>query len=115
MTDPEDKVSKLHLIYDLWDCGDLKFSLDPDSLVDLIEQHINYSYDLAIEVAEYRELKVGNTYTDVIDILEYRKDPEAYDKKMENESVDLADIQKAQQISNMFADAKKNMGKHCPW
>ena len=30
-------------------------------------------------------------------------------------SVDLADIQKAQQISNMFADAKKNMGKNCPW
>ena len=30
-------------------------------------------------------------------------------------SIDLADIQKAQQISNMFADAKKNMGKNCPW
>ena len=30
-------------------------------------------------------------------------------------SVNLGDIQKAQQISNMFADAKKNMGKHCPW
>jgi len=68
MRDPEDKVSKLHLLYDLWDSGDLKFSLDPDSFVDSVEQHINYSYDLAIEVAEYRELKVGNTYTDVIDI-----------------------------------------------
>ena len=30
-------------------------------------------------------------------------------------SVNLGDIQKIQQISNMFADAKKNMGKHCPW
>mgnify|MGYP001564220969 FL=1 len=30
-------------------------------------------------------------------------------------SVNLGDIQKIQQISNMFTDAKKNMGKNCPW
>ena len=74
MRDPEDKVSKLHLLYDLWDSGDLNFSLDPDSFVDLVEQHITYSYNLAIEVAEYRELKIGNSYKDLIKTLEERSE-----------------------------------------
>jgi len=74
MRDPEDKVSKLHLLYDLWDSGDLTFSLDPDSFVDLVEQHIIYSYDLAIEVAQYRSGTVGNFYTDVIKALKERSE-----------------------------------------
>ncbi len=107
MRDNNDYNSKLHLLFDLWDSGDLRFSLDPDSFVDSVEQHINHSYDLAIEIAEYRELKVGNNLSDVIDILEFRKDPEAYNKKIEEESVNLGDIQKIQQIQNMFKKSDK--------
>jgi len=78
MRDPEDKVSKLHLLYDLWDCGDLTFSTDADSFVGLVDQHLSSYYDLAIEVAQYRSQTVGNSYTDVIDALEFAEDPEAY-------------------------------------
>ena len=81
MRDPEDKVSKLHLLYDLWDCGDLTFSTDPDSFVDIVDQHLSSYYNLAIEVAQYRAGTVGNSYTDVIDALEFAEDPEEYDKR----------------------------------
>jgi len=81
MRDPEDKVSKLHLLYDLWDCGDLTFSTDPDSFVGLVDQHLSSYYNLAIEVAQYRAGTVGNSYTDVIDALEFAEDPEEYDKR----------------------------------
>jgi|TARA_R100000789_G_scaffold1877_1_gene5273 hypothetical protein len=83
MRDPEDKVSKLHLLYDLWDCGDLRFSLDPDSFVGLVDQHLGSYYNLAIEVAQYRAGTVGNSYTDVINsytdvinALEFAEDPD---------------------------------------
>ena len=76
MRDPEDKVSKLHLLYDLWDSGDLTFSLDPDSFVGLVDQHLGSYYNLAIEVAQYRSQTVGKSYTDVINSLEFAEDPD---------------------------------------
>ena len=82
MRDPEDKVSKLHLLYDLWDSGDLRFSLDPDSFVDIVDQHLGSYYNLAIEVAQYRSQTVGNFYTDVIDALEFAEDPETFSDRL---------------------------------
>ena len=82
MRDPEDKVSKLHLLYDLWDCGDLRFSTDPDSFVGLVDQHLSSYYNLAIEVAQYRSGTVGNSYTDVINALEFAEDPETFSDRL---------------------------------
>lgn len=66
MRDTNDYNSKLHLLFDLWDSGDLRFK-DADSFVDHIEQHINFSMELAISIAEYREDSVGNNYQEIID------------------------------------------------
>ena len=82
MRDPEDKVSKLHLLYDLWDSGDLTFSTDADSFVGLVSQHLNSYYNLAIEVAQYRSGTVGNSYTDVIDALEFAVEPETFSDRL---------------------------------
>jgi hypothetical protein len=82
MRDPEDKVSKLHLLYDLWDSGDLTFSLDPDSFVGLVDQHLGSYYNLAIEVAQYRAGTVGNSYTDVINALEFAEEPETFSDRL---------------------------------
>ena len=66
MRDTNDYNSKLHLLFDLWDSGDLRFK-DADSFVDHIEQHINFSMELAISIAEYRGDSVGNNYQEIID------------------------------------------------
>ena len=115
MRDNNDYNSKLHLLFDLWDSGDLRFK-DADSFVDHVEQHISDNdqdevMELTISIAEYREDHVGNNYQVIVDEIFYRQASEPED----DDPVDLRDIQKAQQIANMFADAKKNMGKNCPW
>ncbi len=73
MRDNNDYNSKLHLLFDLWDSGDLRFSTDPMSFVDHIEQHINNSMQLTLEIAEYREDRVGNNYQEIIDEIFYRQ------------------------------------------
>jgi len=72
MRDNNDDNSKLHLLFDLWDAGDLRFK-DADSFVDMIVQHVGDVMELTLEVISYREDHVGNTYREIMDEIFYRQ------------------------------------------
>ena len=103
MRDNNDYNSKLHLLFDLWDSGDLRFK-DADSFVDHIVQHISdNAMELTLEIAEYREDHVGNNYQVIIDEIFYRQASEPED----DDPINLGDVQKIQQIENMFKKSDK--------
>jgi len=68
----ENNTIKLHLLFDLWDARDIRFR-DADSFVDMIVQHIGDVLELTLEVIEYREDHVGNTYREIMDEIFYRQ------------------------------------------
>lgn len=66
-----------HMLFDLWDSGDLRYSTDPETFVDLVEAHLNYQYQIALDIAISREDKLMRNYKDLIKALKERIDPDS--------------------------------------
>ena len=66
-----------HMLFDLWDAGDLRYSPDPATFVDLVEAHLNSQYQIALDIAISREDKLMRNYKDLIKALKERIDPDS--------------------------------------
>ena len=66
-----------HMLFDLWDSGDLRYSTDPETFVYLVETHLNYQYQIALDIAISREDKLMRNYKDLIHTLKERIDPDS--------------------------------------
>lgn len=66
-----------HMLFDLWDAGDLRYWTDPETFVDLVEAHLNYKYQIALDIAISRQDKLMRNYKDLIKALKERIDPDS--------------------------------------